>query len=88
MLLSEIETEIVSITQVLKLFEINRTTLWKWEQRGLIHRIPGTKKFTRAEVARFLGEYTAPPTPEQRRRGPYKRTREMNATRRGVRAEA
>ena len=52
---------------------IHPNTMSEWIKRGLIKKIPGTYFIARAEIARFIEEMSKPKTPEQRRRGRYKK---------------
>lgn len=65
-------SDLLTITETRRALNVSATTLWRWEQNGLIQRLPGTRRFTRAEVERVLQWQSGSRTPEERRRGPYR----------------
>jgi len=60
-----------TVQEVMRFLRVSKSTIHRWQQAGLIEKIPGTNRFRRDEVARFAGELERPRTPEERRRGPY-----------------
>lgn len=65
-------TDLLTIAETRRVLNVSATTLWRWEQIGLIQRLPGTRRFTRAEVDRVLQWQSGPRTPEERKRGAYR----------------
>lgn len=57
-------TDLLTIAKKRRVLNVFATTLWRWEQIGLIQRLPGTRRFTRAEVDRVLQWQSGPRTPE------------------------
>jgi hypothetical protein len=47
-------TDLLTIAETRRALNVSATILWRWEQNGLIQRLPGTRRFTRAEVDRVL----------------------------------
>jgi hypothetical protein len=72
---------LMRIGEARKVLGVCSNTMSRWIAAGLIRKIPGTCFITGAELERFLGEVSKPKTPEQRRRGPYRATREANERR-------
>lgn len=70
-------TATLSLAEVRDELGISRNALWRWMKQGKLRKIPGTNRVTRKELERFLDDAAKPPSPEDRRRGPYQKTRDM-----------
>ena len=65
----------LSVAETAEVLGIANSTLNKWEDRGLIDRIPGTYRFSWAEIDTCLAGRKKLSPAERRIRGPYRPTR-------------
>ena len=78
---SALTKPLLRIGEAAKYLGVCINTMSKWISEGKVRKIPGSSFITRLEIERFLEEYSRPKTPEQRRRGPYRMTREARERR-------
>lgn len=71
--MTELDGPLVTRGEAAEYLGVHPNTITRWINRGLIEKIPGTQRMRASEIQRFAGVLSEPKTPEQRKRGRYKK---------------